>query len=63
MDQPIYPYNITTWTHFHVPVSYDVHNLESSSDESKTLDTAITPVLHAQAIVAVPGAGCNPTTN
>jgi hypothetical protein len=51
MDQPIYipdPNRFTTWIHFRVPVSYDVHNLESSSDESKTLVAAITPVLRAQ---------------
>jgi hypothetical protein len=39
---------ITTWIHFRVPVSYDIHNLESSSDESKALVAAITPVLRAQ---------------
>jgi hypothetical protein len=42
------PDPITTWIHFRVPVSYDVHNLESSSDESKTLVTAIIPLLRAQ---------------
>jgi hypothetical protein len=49
MYEPIpVPDPITTWIYFRVPVSYDVHNLESSSDESKTLVAAVTPVLSAQ---------------
>jgi hypothetical protein len=49
MYEPIpVPDPITTWIHFRVPVSYDVHDLESSSDESKTLVAAVTPVLSAQ---------------
>ena len=49
MDEPIHiPDPITTWIHFRVPVSYDVHDLESSSDESKTLVAAITPLLSAK---------------
>ena len=49
MDEPRrLPDPLTTWIHFRVPVSYDVNNLESSSDESKTLVAAITPVLRAQ---------------
>jgi hypothetical protein len=49
MDKPIHiPVPITTWIHFRVPVNYDIHNLKSSSDESKTLLTAITPVILAQ---------------
>jgi hypothetical protein len=49
MDAPKYILDrTTTWIHFRVPVNYDVNNLESSSDESKTLVAAITPVLRAQ---------------
>jgi hypothetical protein len=49
MDIPSHiPDPITTWIHFRVPISYDVHDLESSSDESKTLVPAITPILRAQ---------------